>query len=177
MRERSRGLARTSRLFIFDTSKKLKLQSAVAKCPRFAEIRSQGSTVTDNYTKYINNIKKLITNIQTNTVLGGTTSTVDNKLIQAKNETVINSALLTTDKVYFDQLLKDAKPEEITALKTSFKANWNRFSRATSKFNKNNKRDTDTRDQQTGSNKRPHYDNRQQQGRGGGGLAIPANVW
>ena len=112
-----------------DTSKKLKLQRALAKCPRFKEIRSQGSTVTDDYTEYITAIKKLITNIQTNEALGGVTSVTDNKITQAKNETITNSALLATnsDKIDYDQFLKEAKPEEITALKTSLKNNWNRF--------------------------------------------------
>jgi hypothetical protein len=159
------------RVKLNDTSKKLKLQRALAKSPRFKHITSQGSTVTDDYTEYIDAIKKLITNMQTNEALGGATTTLDNKLTQAKNETSTNSALLISDKVDYDQLLKDAKPEEINALKTSLKANWNKFTRATNKFNKANgsKRDTDTRDQQTGSNKRPHVDNRQQQERGGGG--------
>ena len=153
-----------------DTSKKLKLQRALAKCKRFDHIITQGSTVTDDYETYITSITQLIINIQINAALSGKTTANDNKLAQAKNETVTSKALLTigTDTVNYDDLLKDAKPDEINALKTTLKSNWNRFNRATTKFYKNNKRDTDNRDDSSdNTNKRPRYDNRQQ-GRGGG---------
>jgi len=143
-------------------TKKIFLQSALAKCPRFTDILKQCTAKATGYIKYQEEILKVIDNqVLLDKLRNNNPTTVTNQIIQAKNETTNVTSLISKitegENIDYEAIAENEGPDKLRALHSTLRDNMKRLKRASQKLNRYNKRDHPYNDNNTNNNN--EYDN------------------
>ena len=128
-------------------SKKIFLQSALAKSPRYVDILKLCTEKATGYVKYQKALLKVIDNqVLLEKLRNSNPTSTTNQLIQAQNETSTVKSLVTQltdgDNIDYDTIAEKEGPDKLRVLHSALRNNLNRINRASKRFNKYGRRDS-----------------------------------